>query len=81
MVNIAPDFPIEGSSMEPRVIEQGLLSPVFLAPSFARTPHPAPRRATRLEGAGQRAASRRLGVARQPAQAQSSSACLTETLS
>jgi len=34
MVNIAPDFPIEDSSREPRGIEQGLLSPVFLTRSF-----------------------------------------------
>jgi hypothetical protein len=40
MVNIAPDFPIEDSSKEPRGIEQGLLSPVFLTRSF---PPPTPR--------------------------------------
>jgi len=34
MVNIAPDFPIEDSSREPRGIEQDLLSPVFLTRSF-----------------------------------------------
>jgi hypothetical protein len=34
MVNIAPDFPIEDSSREPRGIEQDMLSPVFLTRSF-----------------------------------------------
>ena len=34
MVSIAPDFPIEDSSREPRDIEQYLLSPVFLTRSF-----------------------------------------------
>ena len=41
MVNIAPDFPIEDSSREPRGIEQGLLSPVFL-PGLSFPP-PTPR--------------------------------------
>jgi hypothetical protein len=49
MVNIAPDFPIEDSSREPRGIEQGLLSPVFLTRSF-----PPSTRAPGLEPKGPR---------------------------
>ena len=35
MVNIAPDFPIEDSSREPRGIEHGLQSLIYLTRCFS----------------------------------------------
>jgi hypothetical protein len=49
MVKIALDFPIEDSSREPRGIEQGLLSPVFLSRSFPPLPSSSLRETSKLD--------------------------------